>query len=251
MPNVSTLSKLTKFASSIAPGVFLIGYVIGTGSVTTMAATGAEYGMVLVWPLLLSCVFTYVLIVTFGRYTAVTGHTALYSFKIHFGKGVALFVMGILVFTQGASFMGVMAIIAETVREWSRPLTSSGEGFNMIVLAIVFGALVYALFLNGRYHFFEKILILFVTLMGLSFGLTMLMIIPDPVEVLEGLIPRIPQTPNTALLVGGMVGTTMAGVLYVVRSILVKEKGWSAADLTLEKRDAFISSLLMFLIAWP
>ena len=242
-------TKLRALVLLVGPGIFLVGYNIGTGSVTTMAATGAEYGMALVWPVLLSCVFTYVLIVTFGRYTAVTGQTALYSFKVHFGKGTALFVMGALLFTQCASFMGVMAIVVETVREWSRPLTASGGGFNMIVLAVVFGALLYGLFLNGRYSFFEKILILFVTLMGLSFLVTMVTVAPDPQEMLQGLIPRIPQTPNAALLIGGMVGTTMAGVLYVVRSILVKEKGWTVDDLALEKRDAFLSALLMFLIS--
>ena len=241
--------KVHAMALLVGPGVFLVGYNIGTGSVTTMAATGAEYGMLLVWPVLLSCVFTYVLIVTFGRYTAVTGRTALYSFKVHFGKGVALFVMGALLFTQCASFIGVMAIVVETVREWSRPLTASGEGFNMIVLAVVFGALLYGLFLNGRYRFFEKILLVFVTLMGVSFVLTMLMVNPDPVEILQGLIPHIPDTPNAPLLIGGMVGTTMAGVLYVVRSILVKEKGWTTAHLKLEKRDAFLSASLMFVIS--
>jgi len=68
--------RLGLFFSSIAPGIFLIGYNIGTGSVTTAASTGAEYGMTLVWPLLLSCLFTFVLIVAFGRYTAITGDTA-------------------------------------------------------------------------------------------------------------------------------------------------------------------------------
>lgn len=248
-PRRSWWTKLRALVLLVGPGIFLVGYNIGTGSVTTMAATGADYGLILIWPLLLSCLFTYVLIVTFGRYTAVTGQTALYSFKTHFGRGAALFVIGALLFTQCASFIGVMAIVVETVREWSRPLTASGEGFNMIVLAVVFGAVLYGLFLNGRYAFFEKILIVFVTLMGLSFVLTMAMVIPAPGEVLRGLVPRIPQTANAALLIGGMVGTTMAGVLYVVRSILVKEKGWTAADLPLEKRDAGISSLLMFLIS--
>ena len=46
------LKKIGLFLASIAPGVFLIGYNIGTGSITTMAAAGAEFGMALVWPLL-------------------------------------------------------------------------------------------------------------------------------------------------------------------------------------------------------
>lgn len=35
------LKKLSLFWTSIAPGIFLVGYNIGTGSITTMAAGGA------------------------------------------------------------------------------------------------------------------------------------------------------------------------------------------------------------------
>jgi manganese transport protein len=83
--------------------------------------------------------------------------------------------------------------------------------------------------------------------MGLSFVLTMFMVIPDPVEVIKGLVPTIPRESNAALLIAGMVGTTMGGVLYLVRSILVKEKGWEITDLKEEKRDAAVSSTIMFL----
>ena len=46
-----------------------------------------------------------------------------------------------------------------------------------------------------------------------------------------------------------MVGTTMGGVLYLVRSILVQEKGWQVSDLKIEKRDAFISATMMFILS--
>lgn len=39
--------------SAIGPGLFLIGYNIGTGSVTTMAKVGAEHRMNLTWTLVL------------------------------------------------------------------------------------------------------------------------------------------------------------------------------------------------------
>ena len=46
-----------------------------------------------------------------------------------------------------------------------------------------------------------------------------------------------------------MVGTTMGGILYVVRSILVQEKKWTLKDFRLEKRDAAISASLMFFLS--
>ena len=215
-----------------------------------MAATGAAYGMALVWPLAISCVFTYVLIVAFGRYTAVTGSTSLFSFKQHFGKGITLFVLVSLIVSEYVSSMGVMAIVTQSVQEWSRPLTQSGEGFSPLWLTLIFGSLLYVLFLNGRYSFFEKILVIFVTVMGASFLITSFMVIPDPGEVIRGLIPRIPDEANAALLLAGMVGTTMGAVLYVIRSILVQEKGWTVEHLSEEKRDALISAVLMFILSF-
>ena len=243
------LQKIKIFLASIAPGIFLIGYNIGTGSVTTAASTGAKYGMMLVWPLFLSCIFTFVLIVAFGRYTAVTGKTALSSFKQYYGFPIAAFVLISVVFSEWVAFMGVMGVVTEVVKEWSRPLTPSGEGIPMFWSAIFFGGLIYALFWRGKHRFFENILMIFVFLMGFSFIVTMFMVIPDPLDVIKGMIPRIPHESNAALLIAGMVGTTMGGVLYLVRSILVQEKKWGVDDLKLERRDALISAFMMFLLS--
>lgn len=242
-------TRLGLLVASISPGIFLIGYNIGTGSITTMASAGAKYGMALTWPLLLSCIFTYILIVAFGRYTAITGDTALHSFRRNFGSAVAGFVLASLLFSEWASCMGVMSVVVQTVQEWSRPLTADGSGFHPLLLTAIFAALLYFLFWQGQHRFFEKILAIFVGIMGLSFILTMFMVIPDPLQVIEGLVPRLPEESNAALIMAGMVGTTMGGILYVVRSILVQEKGWTKDDLALEKRDALISSSAMFLLS--
>ncbi|MBN2010781.1 Nramp family divalent metal transporter [candidate division KSB1 bacterium] len=249
MTELPLSKKIGLFLASIAPGFFLVGYNIGTGSVTTAASTGAQYGMMFIWPLLLSCVFTYILIIAFGRYTVVTGETALFSFRKHFGIGMAIFVLISVVFSEWVAFMGVMSVVTEVVKEWSRPLTASGEGFNMIILTILFGGLIYYFFWRGSHRFFENILMIFVSIMGLSFIATMFMVIPEPMEVIKGLIPTLPKESNAALLIAGMVGTTMGGVLYLVRSILVQEKGWQIKDFKEEKRDALISSFFMFLLS--
>ena len=67
--------------SLVGPGLFLIGYNIGTGSITTMAKAGADYGMTLFWALILSCLFTYILMVAYGKLTLVTGTTALKNIR--------------------------------------------------------------------------------------------------------------------------------------------------------------------------
>ncbi len=243
------MKKFKIFLASIAPGIFLIGYNIGTGSITTMASSGASFGMELMWPLLLSCIFTYFLIVTFGRYTAITGKTILFSFRQFFGKPITIFVLVSLLVSEWVSCMGVMGIVTQIIQEWSKPLFADSSGISPIISALVFGALLYYLFWQGKHSFFEKILAIFVTVMGVSFIATMFMVIPDPKEIINGLIPRIPKDTEKLLLSASMVGTTMGAILYVVRSILVQEKGWKAKDLKLEKRDAMISSIMMFVLS--
>jgi len=241
--------KIGLFFASIAPGIFLIGYNIGTGSITTMASSGAAYGMTLIWPLLLSCIFTYFLIMLFGRYTALTGNTILSSFRKYFGIPVTLLVLASLLFSEWISCMGVMSVVTQVVEEWSKPLTRSGEGFNPLITTLVFGALLYYLFWNGQHRIFEKILAIFVGLMGVCFILSMFMVIPEPSEIISGLIPSIPGDKDALLIMSGMVGTTMGAILYVVRSILIQEKGWKKDDFRLERRDALISVSMMFVLS--
>ncbi|MBA7693494.1 Divalent metal cation transporter MntH [subsurface metagenome] len=241
--------KIGLFLASIAPGIFLIGYNIGTGSITTMAASGAAYGMTLVWPLLLSCIFTFYLVMLFGRFTSITGNTILHSFRSHFGTPVSLLVLASLLISEWISCMGVMSVVTQVVEEWSKPLTRSGNGFNPLISTLIFGAILYFLFWNGKHRIFEKILAIFVGLMGLCFVLTMFMVIPEPAEVIKGLIPKIPNAPGALLIMAGMVGTTMGAILYVVRSILVQEKGWKKENFKQERRDAIISVSMMFILS--
>ena len=214
-----------------------------------MASSGAAYGMNMIWPLLLSCLFTYFLIMLFGRYTSLTGQTILGSLRSSFGTGITLFVLVSLLVSEWISCMGVMGVVTQVVQEWSRPLTRSGNGFSPVLTAIIFGALLYYLFWNGQHRIFEKVLAAFVGIMGLSFILTMFMVVPEPEEILSGLIPSVPRDSEALLIMAGMVGTTMGAILYVVRSILVQEKGWKEKDLKRERRDAIISVSMMFLLS--
>lgn len=246
---MSLFKKVILFFTAVGPGLFLVGYNIGTGSVTSMASGGANYGMSLSWAVLLSCIFTYILIVTFGQYTLVTGETALQSYKKNFNVGVAQFVLWSLIISEMVSSIGVMAIVTDVIREWSKPLTSSGEGFNTIITTVVLGGFIVALLFNGRYSLVEKILTLFVTVMGICFILTSIMVIPDPVSVLKGIVPSIPREASGGLIIAGMIGTTMGGVLYVIRSVTIKQKKWDITQLKTERKDAFLSAAMMFILS--
>lgn len=228
----------------------MIGYNVGTGSVTAMASAGSEYGMSLTWALVLSCLFTYVMVMAASRYTMQTGDTLMWSFRQHFGKPVTIFIIISLLAGEVMSSMGLMGVSVEVLREWSRPLTADGEGFNQVVMAVIFAVLLGILCWQGRQDFFEKILCVFVALMGISFIATMFVVIPEPRTILEGLKPSIPQGGNSFMVVASMVGTTMGAILYVARSVMVKDKGWTMADMRIQRRDALVSVSLMFVLSF-
>ena len=114
------LNPLRKILAILGPGLFLIGYNIGTGSVTTMASAGSRWGMSLTWTVVLSCFFTYIGILAFSRYTLITGETILYALKrrIPYGKQVSLFIMTAVIMAEFAGITGLMAIIVDLLQEW-------------------------------------------------------------------------------------------------------------------------------------
>jgi Mn2+/Fe2+ NRAMP family transporter len=244
------LRKILLGLTAIGPGLFLIGYNIGTGSVTTMAKSGAEHGMTLTWALVLSCIFTYVLMDAYGKTTLVTGKTALFNIKTNFkyGKVLAIYILIALVIGELLALMGIFGIVSDLIREASL-LLWGGEGFSTLNITIVLVVALYALLWFGRYKSFEKALVFLVILMGISFITVFFMVKPSISELLGGLVPSIPDTPGSLQLIAAMAGTTCSAAVFIMRSTVVAEKGWNIHHLKEEKRDAAVSASMMFFLS--
>ena len=250
----SLLQKIIAVILSFGPGIFAIGYTIGTGSVTSMVVAGSTYGMQLLWVLLLSCLFSGILIFVYGNYTLITGETALYSFKkyIKGGKMLAILIVIGISFGQWGSLMGILTISSnmlyeifavnfEGLREY--------EYLTVLIIAITIVTVFYALMLVGKYTFFEKILVIFVSFMGLSFIISLFFVHPLPAEVAQGLIPSIPQVPGGKMMVAAFVGTTMAAATFLSRPLFVIGKKWGIKDLKIQRKDAITAAILVFVIS--
>jgi len=246
---MKAFEKFKRFINSIIPGLFIVGYVVGTGSVTSMVVSGARYGMSFTWALFLSCFFTFILLIAISRLTIITGHTIMFNIKNHIGWFAAIFIIAGLMVTVISSIMGVMAVVAEVIQEWSRQLSADQSGIPTLFISIVFLAFLLFLFWTGKHQLFIRFVSLMVGVMGFAFILTNFMIIHDPADIFNGMIPSIPSTGQPHLIIAGMVGTTMAAVVLVSRSSVVAEKGWTKNDLPIEHRDAIISATVLFLVS--
>jgi manganese transport protein len=245
------VSKFKKGIALFMPGIFLLGFNIGTGSVTSMAKAGATFGMELLWTIVASCLATYFMISLYGKYTLVTGETALQAFRKHVHPAFGLFFIIALTAGVSGSVMGVMGIVAEVCFEWSKSAVDGG--IHPAYFAGFFIAMVYYIFWNGKTQFFERALAVIVAIMSFSFLLNFFIMMPPPMDIIKGLVPGIPSSLSADdkpfLIIASLVGTTVFSGLFIIRTTLVKEAGWDITYAKQQRRDAMVSVVLMFIIS--
>lgn len=242
--------KLAKALALFLPGIFLLGFNLGTGSVTAMAKAGADYGMTLLWTIVASCLCTFFMINIYGRYTLVTGETALQAFKKHIHPALGLYFIAALTLGVAGSVMGVMGIVAEICYECSKTMVDGGVA--PLYFAAFFSTLVFFIFWNGKTQFFERSLAVIVAIMSACFLINFFIMMPPPVDIIKGLLPSVPQVDSGAgplLVIASMVGTTVFSGLFIIRTTLVKEAGWTVKDAKTQRNDAIVSVSLMFIIS--
>jgi len=246
-----SLKQFSKLLSLLGPGLFLIGYNIGTGSVTTMASAGSRWGMSLTWTVVLSCLFTFIGILAFSRYTLVTGDTILFAIKqrFPFGRQVGFFVMAAVIMAEFVGITGLMAIIVDLLREWIKYATGYYAGGIKFGLTILISAILFTILWTGSYQYLEKLLAVLVSIMGLCFVATTFLVVPSWREIVTGLVPRVPKEPDAALIVAGMAGTTFGSAILYCRSITIKAKGWRLGQGKQALTDTVISVSMMFILS--
>jgi len=248
------MKKFLRFLLSFGPGIFAIGYTIGTGSVTSMIVAGNNFGMDLLWVLSLSCLFSGVLIYVSGSYYLLTGETILYAVRKHLpaGKAIAIAMIAAVGIGQWNSLIGILGITSNVIYEIlviNFPALEGQQYGIVLGLAILIIGIFYALLIKGSYTLFEKMLALFVSMMGLSFLFTLLFIYPLPADVVRGLVPTIPGVEGAGILIAAFVGTTMAAATFLSRPLFIQGKGWTKKDLRRQRNDSIIAAVLIFTIS--
>jgi Mn2+/Fe2+ NRAMP family transporter len=143
-----------------------------------------------------------------------------------------------------------MGIISDISFEWSKKIVDGG--LPPLYFAIFYISLVYAIFLNGKMKVFEKVLAVLAGIMTICFVVNFFILMPPIEDIAIGLIPGVPITDNddnTFLIIASMVGTTVFSGLFILRTTLVKEAGWTLADLKTQKNDAIFAGFMMFVIS--
>jgi len=239
--------------SAIGPALFMIGYNIGTGSITTLISAGSTHQMHLLWVLIFACFVTYVMLIAYQQFTLVTGETAMRGYRKYLPMGSFFAVVIIVVMAIGefVGIAGITGIVSNLIKEWTS-LLFGNNGISPLITAATIVVFSFIFLWNGQYTKFEKFLIFFVVLMGVSFILS-LFIVKNPELIFTTLKPTIPESTNggssSLLLIASIAGTTAGAILYIMRSTVVAEKGWTIKDLKQAKKDAFWSAFLMLVLS--
>lgn len=203
--------------SLVGPGLVVAATGVGAADLIATTVAGSKYGYLLLWSVIIGCIMKVVLVEGAGRYSLATGNT-IFEGWASLGKWTSIYFGPYIViwgFVYGAAAMAGTGLA----------LYSLFPFLSVPVWGIISGLLGLALVWSGRYDLFEKVVTFFVVLMFVTVIIAAAFTLPNLGEILNGLIPRIPEGAmiNVLSVAGGVGGTiTLAAYGYWLR-----EKGWN------------------------
>jgi len=252
-PNASNLETRFPLWRSIGPALITACVVFGPGSLLINSNVGARHGYELLWLLLLAGLLMGTYMTTAARIGVVGGATPCTLVARRLGRPAAA-VIGInlclictafqfsnnLAIAVAADAFGVTRIFGDPqqLSDRTKHIIDSGVLliFNAVIIALIFT-------LKQVYRALERIMKGMVALILICFLVNLLVVRPDFLSVLKGLIPRLPEgvsfgfpsrgetgITDPMILIASLLGTTfsVAGALY--QGNLVREKGWIIKD---------------------
>ncbi|MGM0581842.1 MAG: Nramp family divalent metal transporter [Bacteroidota bacterium] len=236
---------MLKKLKQLGPGMIVAAAFIGPGTVTTASMAGAGYGYTLLWAMLFSILATIIL----------QEMTARLGTQAKMGLGEAIRHKSTNKFLRYLSFaLVISAIVIGNAAYESGNLAGAVMGFEgfpelfgVNLLLILIGITAFILLFLGKYKYIERFLVLLVSLMGIVFFFSAILLNPSITEIIKGLfIPVIPE--KAGLMVVGLIGTTVVPYNLFLHASASKAKWKNGDSLQLSKLDTILSVSLGGLI---
>jgi Mn2+/Fe2+ NRAMP family transporter len=205
----------------VGPGIVIAVTGVGAGDMVSSLVAGTDFGMVLLWAVVLGALLKYFLTEGIGRWYMASGRTILQGWRSLGRWAIWYFViyLFIVTFVFGAAVASTAALAVDAAFPGVLPLWAWAV-LHSVAAFIIVGI--------GRYGLFETIM---KTFAALKFGIVILLAIllaPSLGEIALGFVPRIPEGAliNVLAIIGGVGGTySLAAYTYWVR-----ERGWRHSD---------------------
>ncbi len=236
-----TLTETRPWYSRIGPGLITACVVIGPGSILTSSKIGANDGYSKLWIIVFSVAFMLIYMTMGARLGAVAGASPGDLIRKKAGRWLAILV-GCCVFFISAAFQsGNNVGVAKAFEAFadSKPLVATlVVVFNAIAITFLFA-------FKNLYRVLERLMMLFVALMLVSFAVNLISLKPDLGAMARGFVPSA-ATFNIELL--GLIGTTFVITAAFYQAYLVRQKGWDESELQNGLLDARVGSVIMAMI---
>ena len=235
------------------PGTLVAAAFIGPGTVTLCTLAGVNFGFHLLWAMVLSIIATIVLQEMASRLGIISqkGLSEVIRSEIKhpiINKLILLLILSAIVvgnasYEAGNISGGILGL--ETIRGEFRIVLGN---YSLNILSFVVGIIAFTLLYIGSYKFLERVLVILVLIMSLSFLITAFLTKPDIFNILKGaLIPSFPE--GSLLTILGLVGTTVVPYNLFLHASLVKEKWNNPKDLKEVRKDTIVSIALGGLVS--
>jgi len=235
------------------PGTLVAAAFIGPGTVTLCTLAGVNFGFHLLWAMVLSIIATIVLQEMASRLGIISqkGLSEVIRSEIKhpiINKLILLLILSAIVvgnasYEAGNISGGILGL--ETITGEFRIVLGN---YSLNILSFVVGIIAFILLYIGNYKFLERVLVMLVLIMSLSFLITAFLTKPDIFNILKGaLIPSFPE--GSLLTILGLVGTTVVPYNLFLHASLVKEKWNNPKDLKEVRKDTIVSIALGGLVS--
>lgn len=224
----------------IGPGVVVTAAFIGPGTITACTLAGAKFGYSLLWALGFATIATIILQEMSARLGVITqkglGEVLWDALQHSIFKWPLFLLIMVALYIGNAAYeggnlagaaLGIQAIVGES---------DSIYQLSILTLSVI-GALI---LWRGSYKQIERILILLVLLMGVSFVVTFFVVKPDLLSIVNGLLSPSITTANL-LTVIALIGTTVVPYNLFLHASAAKSHWQSAAQLGEARVDSVIS----------
>lgn len=218
--------------SGSGPAFLVTAAFIGPGTVITASRAGAEYGHALLWALLFSVIATMILQEMTGRLGIVTRQGLGENIRASMKHPVARFTAILLVSSaivignaayQGGNIGGAVLAISPFIM-----IPTINLGIDINSWPIIIGLIAMTILWQGSYRMIETALKILVGLMSLAFLITFVMTLDNPVSLLSGFIPSIPDGATMTII--ALIGTTVVPYNLFLHSSVCAEKWASSHD---------------------
>lgn len=217
----------------LGPGLITAAVVIGPGTITVASKIGALAGTHLIWALVISGTFMMLFTSMAARIGVLNSQSILTLVAKQYGRWLSV-VIGFLAFAVCAGFQSSNYLACSTALEAMTPIDEkSWMGLvGFAGLLFVFGP-------RRLYRTLEKVMMVLVGIMIICFVINLVVSIPNPLELINGLFPR-PWDPTATGLVMAMVATTFSVIAALYQSTLAQQKGWKKEDLEVGVKESLV-----------